>query len=269
MVKLHNLQPGRCCRWIPGVALGAAVGWIVKDLNLPGVASIWGSRAPWVPAFALVGAVLWSARGRGGLVGTALCLGVIWFVVAFTPLCSFLVRGLTRYDAPRPADAVFVFNSYMQDDGEPSSHAMGRLVRGVELLAQGLARRLIVSEFSESTDEVEGATRKLMYDLRIDGELLVVSEVANSHDEAMAVAALCRARGWNILLVVTSPLHSLRACATLENEGIEVICSPSVETHFNVQNLAEPDERLLAFEPILHEWLGLWVYRRRGWIAEN
>ncbi len=44
------------------------------------------------------------------------------------------------------ADAVFVFGSRLQTDGEPTQDAMSRLLKGLELVAEGRAPRLVVSE---------------------------------------------------------------------------------------------------------------------------
>ena len=52
----------------------------------------------------------------------------------------------------------------------------------------------------------------------------------------------------------------------LEAQGLEVMATPSRETRFDLENLDRPEERLLAFGAIIHERLGLFVYRRRGWI---
>jgi hypothetical protein len=48
---------------------------------------------------------------------------------------------------------------------------------------------------------------------------------------------------------------------------LEVISSPSTETQYDFEMLTRPDDRLRALAPVLHERLGLYVYRRRGWIA--
>ena len=73
-------------------------------------------------------------------------LALLWSVVAFTPLTSWLAEGLVRRDRVEAADAVFVFASRVQEDGDPTSDAMSRLLKGVELVAAGHAPRLVVSE---------------------------------------------------------------------------------------------------------------------------
>jgi hypothetical protein len=61
-------------------------------------------------------------------------------------------------------------------------------------------------------------------------------------------------------------VHTRRACAALERAGIEVACVPSIETGYDLETLQEPADRRSAFAPVLHERIGLLVYRRRSWI---
>jgi len=65
---------------------------------------------------------------------------------------------------------------------------------------------------------------------------------------------------------VTSPVHSRRAAAVFEAQGIQVISAPTREAKYDIDELEGFDDRLRAFTDILHERLGLWIYRRRGWV---
>jgi uncharacterized SAM-binding protein YcdF (DUF218 family) len=107
-----------------------------------------------------------------------------------------------------------------------------------------------------------------MSSLRNDRELLTVGPVGDTRQEAVAVGELCRARGFARLLVVTSPTHSRRACAALEREGLSVTCVPAIETQFDLETLDYPGDRVKAFSAVMHERLGLWLYRGRGWLKE-
>ena len=114
-----------------------------------------------------------------------------------------------------------------------------------------------------------GAASSLRDHFGIDRETITVNSTENTHSEALALARLCRERDWKRVIDVTSPYHSRRACSAVEREGIEVICSPSVETRFDVENLERSEERRIAFSYAIHERIGLWVYRQRGWIRET
>jgi uncharacterized SAM-binding protein YcdF (DUF218 family) len=189
--------------------------------------------------------------------------------VGFTPLTAWMAEGLPRRDPVENADAVFVSASNLQQDGDPTPHALARLLRGLELVAEGRASRLVLSELRPPKPSYVPLARAEMERLGLHAEILTVGPVVNTHDEAVAVAALARERGWKRILLATSPTHSRRAAATLEHEGIAVLSSPCLEVLYDLENLDDwetVDDRFYAFGSLVHERLGLFVYRRRGWI---
>jgi len=259
-------RTGRLSRLGVGLAAGSLAGLIVADLNLPSLVSYFGDRSYLVPPIALLGALLWLTPLRR-LTGAAVALlAVLWLVVAFTPVTSWLAQGLVRRDPVEAADAVFVLASRVQEDGDPTTDAMSRLLKGVELVAEGRAARLLVSELRPPAGPYAPLARRWLGAFARGGEVVSVGPIGNTHEEAVAVARLCRQRGWTRVLAVTSPTHTRRAAATLEKEGLVVLAVPSIETRFDLERLEGPGDRREAFAAIAHERIGLVVYRRRGWI---
>jgi uncharacterized SAM-binding protein YcdF (DUF218 family) len=249
-----------------GLAAGAAAGFFGRDLGLPGLVSYWGDSTPLVVTCAAATALLCVTRLRSLVLAAAGALGVAWLVVGFTGLSAWITQDIPRRDPPREADAVFVFSSGLQDDGEPTTPAMSRLLRSLELMGEGYTHRLVLSELRPPTRSYTAVALLLMHHLGLQGEVLTVGPVANTRDEAVLVGALSREKGFHRLLVVTSPLHSRRASAALENEGVEVVSVPSVETDYDLETLRRMDHRLKAFASVMHERVGLLVYGRRGWL---
>jgi uncharacterized SAM-binding protein YcdF (DUF218 family) len=103
--------------------------------------------------------------------------------------------------------------------------------------------------------------------LGVAGEPLVAGRAETTREEALAVGSLAREKGWKLVLVVTSPIHSRRASAAFEKEGVTVVSTPSMESRFDLDNLDTSVDRLTAFGSVIHERLGIWVYARRGWLA--
>jgi uncharacterized SAM-binding protein YcdF (DUF218 family) len=253
-------------RLATGLAVGALAAFVAMDLNLPSVVSFWGDRSVLIPAAAVVGAVLWLTPLRR-LVGiTAALLLLLWTVVAFTPLTAILANGLVRRDPVEAADAVFVFGSDIQDDGDPSSDAMSRLLKGVELVAEGRARYLLVSELPPPAGPHLPIARAWLSTFARRGEAISVGRIRNTRDEAVAVARVFQERGWSRVLAVTSPTHTRRAAAALEKQGLVVVSVPAVETKFDLETLGWPGDRRAAFPTLLHERIGMIVYKRRGWV---
>jgi uncharacterized SAM-binding protein YcdF (DUF218 family) len=249
-----------------GALAGGAAAFAAKDLGLASLVSYWGDTAPLVILAAVAAALLWRTRLRLLVGAAAAGLALLWVVVAATPLTALLAAGLVRRDEPIPSDAIFVSSSRMQDDGDPDSTSLARLVHGIELLGERQAPRLVVSELAGKPPLVLPFARSLVERFAIGAEVMNVKDIRNSHDEAVAVAALMRERGWTRLLLVTSPAHSRRAAASLEAEGIEVVSSPSRETRYDLERLDRWDDRLVAFGALIHEHAGLRLYGLRGWL---
>jgi uncharacterized SAM-binding protein YcdF (DUF218 family) len=245
--------------------VGALGGILGRELELASVVSFWGDDAFLVLAAAFAGALLWRTRSRAAVALVVLVLALTWLLAAFTPLCSWMADGLVRRDPVRSADAVFVLSSRLQEDGELTTSAMSRLLHGLELVGQSRAPRLVLSELPKRPSYAAQA-RRLLDHLKLPAELVVVGPVTNTRDEAVAVARLCRERGWGEVLLVTSPVHSRRASAAFEREGLRVISSPAMETRYDLERLDRPGERVTSFASILHERIGLWLYARRGWL---
>ena len=105
-------------------------------------------------------------------------------------------------------------------------------------------------------------TRRLLPSARLH----LVGPARNTRAEAVAVADLARREGWRHVVVVTSPLHSKRACAAFEGAGLTVACRPSEERKFAVASLPSPGDRIPAFREWLYESVAWVVYRWRGWV---
>jgi uncharacterized SAM-binding protein YcdF (DUF218 family) len=252
-----------------GLAVGAAAGLMANHLSLGGVFSYGGPREPMVVFSAILCGLLWGTKLKPLLGAGAVALGALWLAVGFTPVCAWLAEGLVRRDPPGDADAVFVSASNLQLDGEPTCNSQTRLLRGLELVGEGRTSRLVLAELRPPKPSYVPVARIAMERLGLHAEIVTVGPVGNTHDEAVAVAALARQRGWKRILLATSPTHSRRAAATLEHEGVTVLSSPSSEVRFDLENLRRwetIDDRFDAFGAITHERVGLFVYRRRGWI---
>jgi uncharacterized SAM-binding protein YcdF (DUF218 family) len=240
--------------------LGGIIGFLARDVGLVEMASAW-----------LIGAAIGAlvARRRTGrallwIVGAG---ALLWVAVAFTPLAGALVSPLIRAETPRPADAVVVLASRLQRDGDPTPTATSRLLGAFALLRAGLAPRLVLTELPPPAPSHAAVARREMALLGVDAEIVDAGRARSTREEALRVGALCRERGWKTLLVVTSPTHSRRACGALAQEVANVVCVPAREPSTDLETLDRPAERLEAFRLAVHEWLGLLLYRARGWVV--
>jgi uncharacterized SAM-binding protein YcdF (DUF218 family) len=232
------------------------------------VFSLRADRLVLVGAAAFAGLTLELAGLRRLLQGAALGLAGLWLAVALLgPVTRVMCDGLVRRDPAQPADAVLVMGSSVQADGDLTTDATSRLLHALELIGQGFAPRLILTELAAPLDRHAATARGLVKHLGLNVELIALGPVRTTRDEAVLVGRLCTDRGYRRLLVVTSPLHSRRASAALEREGVVCLSSPGMETRFDLEALTRPSHRLMAFGAAVHERVGLQVYGWRGWLG--
>jgi uncharacterized SAM-binding protein YcdF (DUF218 family) len=95
---------------------------------------------------------------------------------------------------------------------------------------------------------------------------ILVDSVTTTRTEALRMKAIARASGWQTLAVVTSPLHTRRACATFEAVGFRVVCVPATVRGSGLISGSFAEERFRDFRSWLYEMFATDSYRRRGWI---
>ncbi len=253
-----------------GAILGIAIWVVLLTLGFPWVLHLEGF-AGLVPC-AVVGAILGWFGWRHVTMGALIALTLALIVIAFTPIIEGPVKSLVRNDPlPAHADAVMVLSAGVNDDGTISPSAMDQLIKGMELVNRGIAPFLVV------TREAYIINGRLVTSQRdqerivslIPGgssRLINAGVTHSTHDEALRALALVRARNWKRIIIVTSPLHTHRACATFEKVGVTVSCAPSDTRAFALGALRSPIDRVRAFQVWLYELAGTLRYRQLGYI---
>ncbi len=223
----------------------------------------------------LVGVVLAPTR-YGGLLWLGIgSLGFLTAAVAYTPLVRPLAYAFLRADAdPRdgvPIDAVVVLSGGITDDGRLSGQALDRLLTA---FAEARERNIGTLELSvteqrrgRSTVNSEADQRALVTLVAPELTLHFVRGVHSTRDEAVAFAALARTHQVQHVLLVTSPLHSRRACNAFETVGLTVTCRPAKSRDYALSALETRDNRVLAFQDVLYESAATVLYRVRGWTS--
>jgi uncharacterized SAM-binding protein YcdF (DUF218 family) len=118
-------------------------------------------------------------------------VGVVLVVVGVVVATGVLFLWPST-DSPQHADAVVVFG------GKHSE----RLARGLDLIQQGYASTLVVS------DPPEGFACRDTREARV---VCIHPQPTNTRAEARAVGGLAASRGWTHLILVTSSYHVSRA----------------------------------------------------------
>ena len=220
---------------------------------------------------AVAGALLGVTRLRPLLWVAGAILTFLCIAAAYTPLAARAAAPFVRRDQlPSRVDAIAVLSMGVTPDGLMRSETLDRLLTGLSLARRGLAHNVLVSterrpfggkSVSDSADIFN------IWRMAAPGDtVFFVDSIVTTRTEALRMRSIASAHGWKILAVVTSPMHSKRACATFEAVGFTVVCAPADVRGSGLDPHSNPEDRLRAFRAWLYERFATDSYRRRGWI---
>lgn len=181
--------------------------------------------------------------------------------------------------AVQPADAVVVLGGIFGppvDEGHlPNlAESVERLEAGIRLMQQGRTPWLVFAGARIPWDprpiiEGEIARREAIGRGVAPEKILVTGEVGDTADEARAIAALVRERGWKRIILVTSARHMPRAARMFRHAGVQFAPVP-VDYQFDPRkpltllDFLPSAQALTATESVLRECYGIAYYALTG-----
>jgi len=213
-----------------------------------------------------------------------LLLAAGWLYLCSTALfADFLMGTLERDFVPRamsviaPADAIVLLGGAMRGDShmgtlpDLNQHA-DRLVHAVALYKAGKAPAILLT--GGAAEDARPEAQQMQDVLAVMGvpakHVMLENASRDTHDNAVNSARLLKARGMHRILLVTSAFHMRRAVALFEGQGLEVVPAPTDYQQLVAKQVL-PDwlpevSNLYQTTDALHEIVGYWVYRWRGWL---
>ena|SRR5437867_4681066 len=268
-------------RTILPAAVGASIAviaWIAFSA-LTGLGKLEELSLPLALVVAVAGALIGVSRIRPLIWIAMSCAAfvlVAFELVAVTPFTTSLLptKRLVRRDAaPRaPVDAVVVLSGGITPDSLLSPEALDRLLTGLSLMRDSIAPTLVLTrprrtQDGVTTDPDQARVRALV---ARPFPVLFVDSVRSTHDEATNAWQLLRARiappDSITIALVTSPLHTRRACATFERVGFSVTCVPATSRLYSIERAGSAPDRLALFRAWLYERAAWQWYHTRGWV---
>jgi uncharacterized SAM-binding protein YcdF (DUF218 family) len=253
--------------------LGILAAFLVAELTPVG-----GYELPGTLASLVVGAAGGALIGRmfraRVLIGLDVALILAYLLVAGTPIVVPFTSRWIRIDPlpPDTVDAVVVLSAGLMSDSSLSATAADRLLSGLELMRAGRGRRLVTTRHvqpigaGQLTSDTDQARLISLASIPPD-RWAVVDGATTTREEAVLAARLLVSRGEKRIIVVTSPLHTRRACATFEAVGFSVVCQASRERDHVTNPPLGVHDRLAALRAYGYELAGYLKYHARGWLA--
>ncbi|NND68967.1 MAG: YdcF family protein [Halioglobus sp.] len=232
---------------------------------------------------ALLALLLFLLRWRRA--ATALCCFAFAWLYAFST--ATVANSLTDYlEAPYPpkvmsvvplSEAIVLLGGATRGDTHRArapdlNQRADRLLHAVALYKQSKAPLVVVSGGSPVGGRSEAAQmRDLLLLMGVPlSAMQLERQSRNTRENALYVGEMLRERGVRRILLVTSAFHMRRAVPLFEKQGLEVVPAP---TDFQrlVDNSLVPGwlpgvGNLARSSEALHEIIGFWYYRWRGWL---
>jgi uncharacterized SAM-binding protein YcdF (DUF218 family) len=256
---------GLCLGTLGTLLVDALGGWQVA-----GIPSIYA-----VVAGSIVGGAIGFARANAIIASIDGLILFAYYLAALSPLIETATQRWVRQDEGTPVgvDAVVVLSSGLKSDSSLQAVGADRLLSGLGLLAAGAAPRLVTTRVRERYGNAEVVSDsdqlRLIHLAGRDSVWTVVPFSETTREEAINAAAVLLPRGIRKIALVTSPLHTRRACAAFERVGFVVHCVPARERDHVTWHPRTADDRLAAVRVYLYERLGFWKYRINGWIQAH
>lgn len=191
----------------------------------------------------------------------------LWVLIAvaagFLTLCAAVnLYGL--WDQAAPADAIVTLGARVLADGSPGPDLTSRTAHSAALFRAGFAPYLICTGgFPGDRSSAAAVARSLALQLGVPAERILLAEDSMStQEDAEQVARIMREQRWTSAIVVSHPLHLLRARILFQREGIRVLTSPTPlapgETSLEMRAYYTVREALGVIAALLpKEWAGL------------
>ena len=235
----------------------------------------------------LLMAVSLARQRRVWLAGLA---GGLWLVnglVVCTPFPSWLISTLERPWQPVKIDSLEVFDavvclggglesSRIEPTGLRTKSGADRLFCALEVTRRGKAKALVLGGggfrfYDALGSEAEAGLRWIEAWRLTEVPLHSLGICLHTHDEAIKAADLAARQGWKRIALVTSAFHMTRSRAVFAKAGLQIVPVPCTYVSQQMRQelpywLKTPDASGYGqIEAWMHEVIGLWVYRWRGW----
>src|ERR1035437_7776497 len=218
---------------------------------------------------------------------------VLLFFIGSTPVAETLVAAeerpwasvlrLPSSDPPASVAVLVLGGGYYVSDRDPYGFALcdggSRVLTALELLRTEKASALVLGGSLPVPARPDVTAPSLLESwiaawglARTAGVVTNLGICMNTHDEAVQFRKLEEAYHWRKVLLVTSALHMPRSVALFKKLGIEVepvACDFKVYGVPGARLSLSPFPRQSRFQVLglyLHEKIGWWVYRLKGWV---
>ena len=196
----------------------------------------------------------------------AAVLLTLYALVFHTNLVWLMAEPLKVATPVTTADAIVVFAGGVGESGKAGGGAQERIAHAIDLYKAGVSQHLVLSSgYVYSFREAE-VMRMTAIDRGVPADAIVLEEQAtNTYQNVVFVRDILRAHRWTSAVLVSSPYHMRRALLVWHKAApeVSVAAAPPPRSQFYDHVRGASLEQVAG---ILHEYLAIAGYWRRGWL---
>lgn len=201
---------------------------------------------------------------------------LVYLLLFYTPFVWFLAKPLKIQDAPQKADAIVVFAGGVGESGRAGQGYEERVEYAVRLYKEGYAKRLVFSSGYMYIFKEPLVMKALAVSLGVPDNVIILEDRgANTYENIKFVTEVLNEKGWNRILLVSSPYHMRRASLVFDKitKKIKTYYTPIPKSIFYSQEDRDSYGRKIwkkvnmeQIKGIFHEYLSIVYYVWKGYI---
>jgi len=199
-----------------------------------------------------------------------------YLLLFYTPFVWFIATPLKISQAPQKTDCIVVFAGGVGESGKAMQGYEERVQYAVELYKRGYAKYIIFSSGYMYVFKEPIIMKVLALSLGVPEEAIILEDNAkNTYENIKFTKQILINKGWNKILLVSSPYHMLRTSLVFNKiaKEVKVYYTPIPKSLFFFHEGRDSFGRkiwkranLEQIKAILHEYLGIIYYSLQGYI---
>lgn len=154
---------------------------------------------------------------------------LLWIVTLAQQTYSF-----SKETSSGPADAAVVLGAAVFRE-RPSPVFRERINHGIDLYLQGQVGKLIFTGGVGTRDDLAESEAARLYAIDqgvSDEDILIETLSDDTHSNLVQAAVIIKAQGFESVLIVSDPMHMLRAMTIAEDIGLNALPSPTPTSRY-------------------------------------
>jgi uncharacterized SAM-binding protein YcdF (DUF218 family) len=195
-----------------------------------------------------------------------------YLLIFYTPIVWVLAGPLVISDQPRKADAIVVLGGGVGESGKVGQGYEERAQYAVELYKKGCARYIVFSSGYMYLFKETLVMKALAVSLGVpESAIILENRASNTYENAICIKEISDNARWKSILLLSSPYHMLRVSKVFRKVASDVSVAytpiPNSSFYRHAQTgLFTKKISLRQINGIIHEYIGILYYWRKGWI---